>query len=291
MELWFIFALIAVVFGGLHVFAQKVGAARGYNSSLINSYSAGLSSIMGFVIAGFFEGFGELSIHMVAWALFGGVVYIFGSNYRMDGLKHIDATVFLPLHKFVSPLFALVLGIIFFKETMTIYEWGGIILGMTVPLLLISRSESERQKNMAKGLMLLVLSAVLVAAASAINKEGTNLFSSVLLFAAITNTFGAIMGILIYRLRKKDTETEKEVHHFDRGVIILSIITSVIQVISFSTFMLAFAYGGSLAIVYTIHSLYIVIPIVLSIIFFGEHWNYKKMIAIIVSIAAIGLMR
>jgi drug/metabolite transporter (DMT)-like permease len=291
MELWFIFALVAVVFGGLHVFAQKIGAARGYNSSLLNSYSAGLSSAIGFIIAGFFEGFSELSSLMVMWAVFGGAVYIFGSNYRMDGLKYIDTTVFLPLHKFVSPLFALALGIVFFKEALTVYEWAGVILGMTVPLLLISRTENSRQKNMARGLLLLVLSAALVAASAAINKEGTNLFSSVLLFAAVTNTFGAIMGIIIYRLRKKGTNTEKETHHFDKGLLTLAVVTSIIQVISFSSFLLAFSYGGSLAIVYTIHSLYIIIPIILSIIFFKEHWDTKKVVAIVVSIAAIGLMR
>ncbi len=246
MELWFILTLLAAVFGGLHVFAQKVGAMRGYNSSLVNSYSAGLSSMIVFVIAGLFEGFGELSLYMIAWALLGGVVYILGSNYRMDGLRHIDATVFLPLHKFFSPLFVLFLGIIFFKETMTAYEWGGIILGMTVPILLISRVESHRQKDMAKGLTLLILSAIFVAVASAIVKEATNLFSSVLLFAAINTSFGAMIGVFLYRFRKKNTETKEERHHFDKGLVILSIITSLIQVVSFSSLVLAFKYGAHL---------------------------------------------
>jgi len=65
----------------------------------------------------------------------------------------------------------------------------------------------------------------------------------------------------------------------------------VVQFASFTTFLYAFAFNGPLAVVYTIHSLYILIPIILSIIFFNEHWNTRKVIAIVASVAAILLMR
>lgn len=292
MELWFILSLVASIFAGLHIFVQKVGSARGYNSSLLNSYSAGLSAIIGFVVAGLYEGYGEFSLVMLGVGLLSGIVYIIGTNLRMDALRQVDATIFLPLHKFVSPLAALIIGIVIFGELMTKSEWWGIILGMVVPLLLISSSEKSRQNHLTKGLMLMVISAIFAAVAAAINKEGANMFTAVLLFAAIANAFSAVVGTIIYRYRKKDPNgTEVEVHYTDPKLLTLSVISGVIQVISFGTFMLAFAFGGALAIVYTIHSLYIVIPIVLSIVFYNEHWNTRKIVAIVLSIGALILMK
>jgi uncharacterized membrane protein len=54
--------------------------------------------------------------------------------------------------------------------------------------------------------------------------------------------------------------------------------------------LLAFIYGGPLGIVYTINSLYILLPIILAIIFYGEHWNVRKAVAIILSVLALALL-
>jgi len=293
MELWFILSLVAAVFAGLHIFVQKVGSARGYNSSLLNGYSVGLSSAVGFVVAGFFEGFGEISLFLIAFSFVSGVAYIVGTNLRGDALKYVDATIFLPLHKFISPLIALVIGLLFFDEFMSAREWMGIILGITVPLFLISSSEKTRQNHLTKGLLLMFFSAVFAAGSAALNKEGTNIFSSVLLFASTANFFASVVGILIYKFRRKDVEREitETHHHFDRGLIMLSAVGGIVQVFSFGAFILAFSNGGPLAIVYTIHSLYIVIPIALSVIFYNEHWNMRKAIAVVLSIGAIFLMK
>ena len=53
----------------------------------------------------------------------------------------------------------------------------------------------------------------------------------------------------------------------------------------------AYSLGGSLGIVYTINSLYILIPITLSIMFYNEHWNLRKVTAIALSIAALWLLK
>lgn len=43
METWFIFAVVSLVFSGLHIFGQKVGVARNYNSNLLNGVSSGIA--------------------------------------------------------------------------------------------------------------------------------------------------------------------------------------------------------------------------------------------------------
>jgi len=68
------------------------------------------------------------------------------------------------------------------------------------------------------------------------------------------------------------------------------VLMGILQSCSFLFIMLAFA-EGTLSIVYTVQSLYILIPIILSIIIYKEHWNARKVVAIILSIAALALLK
>lgn len=290
MSLWFIFAVASFVFGGFHIFAQKIGAEKGYDSNLINTYSAALSAVIGIVAVAVLEGFSELSIAMVTLGLLGGVVFIIGSNLRMDALRYIDTTIYLPLHKFVSPIAAIVFGIVFFQESMTGSEWIGILLGVTVPLLLITRDENTRQKDLQRGLILMVITAIIGAIVAAINKLGADLFTSVLLFATITHIFSSLFGIVTHRIRKQTGSGTNRIHS-GSGFFATAAFSGVFQAVGFGTFMLAFAFGGQLAIVYLINSLYILIPIILSIIFFNEHWNIRKILAIVLSIGSLAFLR
>lgn len=289
MEQWFLWVLVATFLGGLHVFINKIGSVRGYNSNLLNSYSGIISGLIGFSVTSVTGELATLSWFLVAFAVINGGLYLWGSNLRMDAMRYIDTTILLPLHKFVGPLFALLIGVVWFGELLSLTEWLGVLFGMIVPLLLISRQENHRQNNLLLGLTLMAVSAGIVAVNAAANKWGTDIFSSVILLAAVSNFGSGILGLGLRRVRSwRQTAKPAPV---DRRFFILAAVCGVVQFASFNTFLFAFATGGPLAIVYTIHSLYILIPIVLSIIFFNEHWNARKVIAIIASIAAIMLMR
>ena len=290
MELWMILALISLLAAGIQAFIQKVGAVRHYSSSLLNGYSAGIAAIFGFLVVLIFEGFSGWSWLLLLVAFVSGTVSLLSGNLRMDSLRYIDTTISLPIHKFVSPLFVLIIGILIFNESLTKAEWVGIILGMFIPLLLINHAENLRQTNLSKGVLLITFSGLLSAVAFAINKEATELFTSTLLFVAITQTFMAVVGAFLYR-RGRAKNTHLVVPLSDPKLLRLVFISGFVQFFSFACAMLALAYGGALAIVYTIQSLYIIIPIVLSIILYNENWNAKKVLVIILSILVIALMQ
>lgn len=290
MELWLTFALVSLFAAGIQAFIQKIGAVRHYSSSLLNGYSAGISAIFGFLAVFIFEGFADWSWLLLLVAFFSGILSLLSANLRMDSLRYIDTTISLPIHKFISPLFVLIIGILIFNESLTEIEWIGIILGMFIPLLLINHAENLRQTNLAKGVWLITISGFLSALAFAVNKEGTELFTSILLFVAIVQTFMAIAGAFLYR-RSRFKNIHTYVPLSDPKLLKLVLISGFVQFFSFACAMLALAYGGALAIVYTIQSLYIVIPIVLSIILYHEHWNTKKILVIILSILVIALMQ
>lgn len=289
MEIWFMFAMVSLIFSGLLVFIQKVGTKRKHNSNTLNGFSSGISGVIIFSIAGLIEGYSEISLLMFGLAVAGAIVYLFSSNLRMDSFHYIDTTIALPLHKFVSPLFALLLGIVFFSEHLTTFELLGVALGVFVPLFLINKIENNKQENLKLGVTFIIFSSLLAGIVAAINKLGTDLFSAVLLFAGISNILMAVCSTILHKNNKSKSNVG-ELVPFDNNFLKLAFVSGVIQAISFSTLMLSFAYGGPLAIVYTITSLYILIPIVLSIIFYNEHWNTRKVIAIILSILAVILM-
>ena len=54
--------------------------------------------------------------------------------------------------------------------------------------------------------------------------------------------------------------------------------------------LFAFSVGGTLAVVQTIHSMYILIPIVLAIIFYNEYWNLQKAAAIVLSVVSLAFL-
>ena len=172
---------------------------------------------------------------------------------------------------------------------MTSLEWIGITLGVLVPLILINQAENNRQNNLRKGVILIIISGTLSAIGVSFNKLGADLFTSIFLFATVSNMFSTIFGAIIYKRRNSNSENIS-LYIKNRKFLTLVLIGTLAQIISFTTFLFAISYGGLLAVVYTITSLYIMIPIVLSIIFYGEHWNMKKVVAIVLSILAVGLM-
>ncbi len=292
METWFLWTVAGMILAGIHIFIQRIGSARGYRSNELNTYSALVSGLIGVTLGIWLEGWREISLLMIIVATVNGTIYLAGSNLRMDAMQYIETTILLPLHKFISPLFALFIGVLFFREVLGSTEWWGIVLGATVPLLLITRGENERQVNLSKGLWLITISAFIVVVNAAVNKEAVLAFESVILFAGISHLGSVPLSLLASRIknRRKDSLNKSD-SGFNFALLRLSLICGAVQFASFSSLLYAFANNGPLATVYTIHSLYILIPITLSIIFLKEHWNKRKVIAIAASVAAIMLMR
>ena len=197
MELWFIYALSSVVTTGLQVFIHKMAVERGYTPTVMTVIGDAtlivLAIIALLVVGSDTNQWGQ----GILFAAATGLIYVVSMLMRMESLKYIDTAIFFPLYKTLSPLFALVVGILFFQEWFTIKEVFGMGLGIIVPLLLIHKGEQARQNNLRKGLVLLSATAGLTIIAQAFAKHGTSLFSSIFLFVAISTTFSMIGGLII----------------------------------------------------------------------------------------------
>ncbi len=100
------------------------------------------------------------------------------------------------------------------------------------------------------------------------------------LYFFISGILWTLFSILVYFLDKK-----KNINYNTENTIIFSIIVWIFNFISFSLFVRALEWN--LAVVFTINSFSILIPIILSIIFFKEHFSLKKAFVIGLSIISI----
>lgn len=292
MELWFIIAVFSAVFAGVGSFYNKVAVQRGYGAELIILYSALITTIVTLPFIALTNAWSGFSLPLFGVCFLAGVIGAFGGITKIKALACIDVTLFLPLFKVVSPLIVIIFGIVLFGETFSSSEWIGLIVSMLVPLLLINRIEHTRQKKLLLGLFYILLGGLLSAIVAAVNKYAVDIFPATLWIIESGN-FGVFVGAAVgfaFRHRNEDILTRLK-EGTSRGLIKASFWRGVTILAGFSCTVYALAYGGPLGIVYTINSLYILLPIVLSIIYYNEHWNFQKVVAIVLSILALGLLR
>ncbi len=286
MSSWFLYAIASSFFSGGYSFLQKILVEKGYPSYLINSGTQFFVSAMAGTVALFFVN-GNIS-HLFFGAILGalvGVTFMLGSVSRLESLNFIDTAIFFPLYKTVGPLLTLLFGFLFFHEWFTLKELFGLALGITVPLFLIHKSEKNRQKNLWLGLFFMVVAAFFASVSTTISKYGAEILGNIFVFIAISELVGSISGIILYKMQTN--KKHKSVFgNINKQFVLLLFVTSVFGFGGYLNLLLAYKHGGPLAAVYTINSFYILVPIVLSIIFYKEHWSPRKAVAILLSITS-----
>lgn len=291
MEIWFISALAGTVLAGASNFLFKVAAKRSYDAELFSLYG-GLSSVLAIGLVAGVSHYSLLQFNLfITVMLISGVIVSFSGIMKVYALRHIDSTIYFPLFKLLAPGLAIIFGVIWFAESFTPIEWGGMVLGLTVPLLLITKAENGRQMNLKAGLMLVLITAVISAVAAALNKLVIDGGISVLV-GLFYNGLGVCIGTTAIILYKRGFASV--LHHMQADsnlkLVFYASLRALIITISFGFILYAYAQNGTLGIVQTIYSMYILIPIALSIILYSEHWNLQKAVAIILSVASLALL-
>jgi transporter family protein len=283
MELWVLFALLSAVSAGVYSFLLKISAENNNNPTITILYSNIVSTILLIIFSIIFKI--DLFTTVIYAMLFGAInmfTYYFGVISRIYSLKHIDATIYFPIYKTLGPILVLLASLFLFNEILTLKEFCGIILGLIVPLLLLSKDENTRQKNLKTGIILLLIGTVLTSFSASISKYYVNSGSSLmgyLFFSALT---GILIGGMDFNFNKKARIKKK----FSNKYIHKLGIPLGVSKISTSVFFLL-ALEGNLAIVFTLNSFSILITIILSVLIYKEHFDLKKGIAVALSIVAI----
>ncbi len=290
MELWLILAIISAVFSGISSFILKAVAKNNESSELHVLYSSLFGLILLTPTALYVDGISSFSSFTIGLSVLSGLIASVSIIFKVYALRHIDTTIYFPLFKIVSPFFAIILGIVFFQETFTQLEWFGLLVSLIIPLLLITKTENKRQNNLRKGILLILFTGTLAALIAALNNYLSSTSTSVL-WIGVFSAIGILIGSSTLMLIKHGSSEVKETikTHTTKQALCWALIRGITINLSFVAFLYALTSNGTLGIVYTIVSMYILIPIVLAIVFYGEHWNFRKILAITLSVLALGL--
>lgn len=284
MEIWIIWALLSAITGWLYNFTYKVIAQRQYDTNLSAIYSYLTATILAgvycFYTNAFFVSYEMLTITLILSFINISFFYI-SVITRVESMRNIDTVIFYPLYKTFGPIIVTLISLLYFQEYLSFKESIWILVGITIPLLLITKTENRIQKNLKLWIMLVLVTAIVTSVSSAATKMVYTLWWSPELFL-----FTGLFWWTLYSLLAFFFHGRKNRHKYKTDWILkFSIFAWCIHVLAFFTFIKAMIWN--LAIVFTINSFSILIPIILSIIFYGEHFNLKKGIVIALSIVSI----
>ncbi|OGG79359.1 hypothetical protein A3A39_01955 [Candidatus Kaiserbacteria bacterium RIFCSPLOWO2_01_FULL_54_13] len=282
-----LWTLASTFFAGLALFLQKIVAEEGRNAALFAMISYGLAGILAVIVLLTLSDVPPEWKLISAFGIAAGTIHGLSNFTRIESLKYIDSVLYFPIHKVLGPLLVVIGGVVFFVEPLTILQYIGIALSLSVPLLLITSVERHRQKNLSLGLKLLIVSAVLSAASLLLSKQGVMYSSAVILFLVTSQIAGsaASAGILI----KQRGFRYSSFLHADQRDIYLSALSGIFSFLSSLSLFMALS-TGFVSIVYVIQAHYILIPIVLSVWWYKDHINLRKLSAVVVSFLAITLL-
>ncbi|MFM2424261.1 MAG: hypothetical protein RLZZ70_652 [Candidatus Parcubacteria bacterium] len=287
MQLWFWAAVAGMVLAGISNFGFKIAAKKGFDAEVFILYSGVVSVIFAGAGLLILRPDGVVTFTLVVITVIAGAVAAQGGSLKIVALRYIDTTIFFPLFKLLSPFLAVIAGLIFFGERFTALEWFGIALGHLVPLLLISKVENKRQNNLFMGLIMVLIVSGTSALAAALNKYVIELGMSEweALWYSSWGIFVASFIMIVIKIRT--LPWSYVVKYTTPDLLKASIFRSVLICISLLFILYAYGHGGDLGIVQTIHGLYIVIPIVLSVLIYQEHIDWKKVLAVVLCITSL----
>jgi len=283
METWIIWAIVWAIMSWLYNFWFKVITQRKYSTYYSSLWSYTVASILCFffLLIDGFSWFSNISILLILSLAFWNILFFYLSVItRVKSMQNIDNVIFYPLYKTFWPILVTFISLLYFKETLSITEFLWIILGICIPLLLISKAESGRQVNLLLGLFFMLLTAIFSAISPIFVKLSSNASFDTMAYIFIVFLMWICFSLswCIYEIRNNKISNQQWMPKF-------WLIIWFLHFFSFYAFTKSFEWN--MAIAFTINSFAILIPIILSIIFYWEHFNLKKGVVIVLSIVSI----
>lgn len=283
METWMIWAIASVFTGWIFHFLWKITAERNYDASRVNYLSYIFGAVFMLLVLIHQRNFdlGDNILLLSLIALWNVVFYSTSFLTRVHAMKHIDTVIFFPLYKTFWPILVTFLSIFLFNESLTWKELLWILVWICVPLLLITKQENKIQNGLYIWVVMVIVTSILTTISSIMPKLIHEYSLDIFMFMFLTFIFGIPFSFLLWKFRKSNRKQEYNI----KWVYMFSALMWVVNAVAFYTFIEAIRWN--LAIAFTINSFAILIPIILSIIFYWEHFNLKKGIVIALSIISI----
>ena len=287
MELWFWYAILAALFVGFNNFISKIFADKNINSILIVLGQAMAYTLFwllhGLYLWADFALWGSLPIFIATGCIMG--VQFINTRLRVKILKYLSSSEYFVSFRLSNTVLLILLWTLFFHETIWFYQYIGLIFGSVgIALLFEEDKHFQHSRNWKYAIILLCIS---ISCGASIQIIWKFLALNALSFPVLLFYQGIILFCLSIIFSWPDIQKTCANHIHEKKYWVLSMIGGVIYYIWSQCNLLAFEYGGNLSIVTKIIAYSLLVPILLSMIFYRERLTIKKGIALIFTIISI----
>jgi len=204
--------------------------------------------------------------------------------FSMKSLKYIESSLYFPIHQIAHIFLVLIIWMVLFQEYLWFYQIVALLLGIIIVILLTDKESRKIQIDYKKGLFFLIISNLFLLTSSTINKYVAHIWVDIpsYMFAS------GLAWILYLCISKKDV-----FHSVDKNIQMKEMQLWFSRWFFFSIWYFCVLYALTnwpFVLVQMLLILSILIPVFLSVVFFKDVINIKKILAFCFFILMIYLM-
>lgn len=283
-NLWFWAAIVTLISSWIHAFLSKVQADFFKNSNIFifwGYFVLMITSLFLIILKGDFT----FNYQVVLASLTTTLLVVLYLKTRIETLKYLSSSTYFINFRIWSSIFLLIIWVSFFKETLLLKDYLGILVWITVFLLLFEKKKkSESKKDLYFWIFLLILSIFWWASHQIVSKYINIEHISFYQYLFFQSVFWIFTTIIMNRWKMKNLILLKNKESFMFLILVWMIFTIICYWNN-----LAFFYSWDLVVVYKVVSYSIFIPIILSAIFLKEKLNFRQILAIVLSFVSLYL--
>jgi len=284
MELWLIYTLLSAVCAWFFSFSSKISVKKEHDPLLVTFYSLIIWFFCWVIMLIFSqEQLWNIWISILLWII-NWIWYLITTLTRIKSLKYMDTSVYFPIYKTFQLILAIFLLVWFFDEIITNKEMLWVVLWISIPYLLIWKN--IKNKNTYKWMKYLIVWLIIWLMAWMTLKLISIYNANIFLFIIFSHLSWAMFTYIFHKLDKKN-KRNYSILHIKRTWII----TWILSYLAFYFFANAVILWNNLWVIWVIQSLYIIIPIMLSVIIYKEHFDLKKALVLLLTIMTIFLLK
>jgi drug/metabolite transporter (DMT)-like permease len=284
MTSWYPLALAALVLLGIQRFFYKVAAETGCNAAVTTFSFMGSVALLSWA-AFLSRGFvlvrpGSLLIV----ALVNSVGFLAGTLATIEALKELPASVAYTVTR-LSTVLVVLFSLFYFRERLTPAQGAGVVLALAVILLFArGRGESPGSGNYRRGLFLALL-AILAGAAASISSKFAALYVDKFGFMAVSYSLSTAFSLLAKRKLLPGRPGQRT-----RPALWIGLAMGLTNFAGYYALLKALEIGP-LSIIAPLTSMYFVMAILLSFLFYRERLTPLRLAGVLLTVLSILLMK
>jgi drug/metabolite transporter (DMT)-like permease len=285
MQEYLIFTFIALFAFGIQTFLYKVSAMRKCNTAktmLSFMITVAILSLFFWIFTK--QEIGELKF-LIFFAIINAIFFLATTVTRINALKYIPTSISYPIIR-VSTIFVVAFSIFYFKDTLSYYQFAGIILAVLVVFILYKNDKEDKIKNFKIGLALTFI-AMITSALPTTAQKFASLYVNKLSYITLAYFINIFLVLMLNKQIAGEVKSNSKKSARDAWLIGLFI--GIFNFIGFFYVLKAYSLGP-LSIVAPLHDMNFVIAIILATIIYKEKLTKRRILGIVLSVVSVILL-